>query len=75
MTQCWKIYLFDMMGCEREKFICLKLRGRLANQMFDYAFLYAYARKKGLSMITPPSDLTKAFGIQPKTGDQYGFSR
>ncbi|OWF38286.1 Galactoside 2-alpha-L-fucosyltransferase 3 [Mizuhopecten yessoensis] len=75
ITQCWKIYLYDMMGWEREKFICVKFRGRLANQMFDYAFLYAYAHKKGLSMIVPPSDLTKAFGIQPKTGDQYGFSR
>ncbi|XP_069139893.1 galactoside 2-alpha-L-fucosyltransferase SEC1-like [Argopecten irradians] len=74
-TQCWKLYLYDMMGWEREKFICVKFRGRLANQMFDYAFLYAFAKKKGLSMVVPPSDLTSAFGIQPKTGDQYGFSR
>lgn len=74
-SQCWKIYLYDLMGYERDHFICAKFRGRLANQMFFYAFIYAFSKKKGLSMIVPPGDLTKAFGIQQKTGDQYGYSR
>ncbi|XP_033756902.1 galactoside 2-alpha-L-fucosyltransferase 2-like [Pecten maximus] len=72
---CFRLYWNDWNGIDRPHYACLPLQGRLANQMFQYAFMYAISRKKELVILLSESEveniLRSTFEIQISPSDQY----
>lgn len=74
---CFRLYWNDWKGVDRPHFACVPLRGRLANQMFQYAFLFAFTRNKELFPMISEADteniLRSTFEIDFTSPDLYKY--
>ncbi|OWF38272.1 galactoside 2-alpha-L-fucosyltransferase 2-like [Mizuhopecten yessoensis] len=76
-SSCIRLYWNDWNGIERPHFACMPFQGRLANQMFQYAFMYAFSRDKELVIMMSEAKesniLSSTFEIEFGLNNDYGF--